>query len=48
MELSIWSLMLMAISGAYLWAAARSSYRWGQIAFAAGLLIFVGFYWWVR
>ena len=48
MELSIWSLMLMAISGVYLWAAARSSYRWGQIAFAAGLLIFVGFYWWVR
>lgn len=48
MELSIWSLMLMAVSGVYLWAASRPTYRWGQIAFAAGLLIFAGFYWWVR
>lgn len=48
MELSIWSLILMALSGVYLWSAARPGYRWGQVSFAAGLLIFVGFYWWVR
>jgi hypothetical protein len=35
-ELSIWSLILMAVSGVYLWLASRPGHRWGQISFAAG------------
>jgi len=35
-ELAIWSLILMALSGVYLWLASRPAYGWGQISFVAG------------
>jgi len=43
-EFSIWSLMLMSLSGVYLWLASRPGYRWAQVSFAAGSVIFVVFY----
>ena len=47
-EFSIWSLILMALSGLYLWLESRPGYRWAQISFGVGSLIFVCFYWFVR
>jgi hypothetical protein len=44
MEFSIWSLMLMSLSGVYLWLASRPGYRWAQASFAAGAAIFIVFY----
>jgi hypothetical protein len=44
MEFSIWSLMLMSLSGVYLWLATRPKYRWAQASFAVGSAIFVIFY----
>jgi hypothetical protein len=43
-EFSIWSLILMSLSGVYLWLASRPKYRWAQVSFAAGAAIFVVFY----
>lgn len=47
-ELSIWSLILMALSGLYLWLDSRRGYLWAQISFGVGSLIFGCFYWVVR
>jgi hypothetical protein len=47
-EFSIWSLILMALSGVYLWLASRPSYRWAQVSLAAGMFIFLVFYLVVR
>ena len=47
-EFSIWALILMALSGLYLWLESRPGYRWAQISFGVGSLIFVCFYWFVR
>lgn len=44
-ELAIWSLLLMTVSGLYLWVATRPRHRWARLAFAAGLLLFLGLYW---
>jgi hypothetical protein len=44
MEFSIWSLIVMALSGVYLWLASRPRHRWAQVSFAAGSAIFVIFY----
>jgi hypothetical protein len=35
-EFSLWSLILMAVSGVYLWLASRPSYRWAQVSFGMG------------
>lgn len=43
-ELSIWSLIGMALSGIYLWLASRPGLRWAQAAFAAGAGIFILLY----
>ena len=47
-EISIWSLMLMTLSGLYLWLSSRPGHRWAQISFGAGTLILVLFYWAMR
>lgn len=44
MEFSIWSLILMSLSGVFLWLASRPKYRWAQVSFATGSAIFVLFY----
>ena len=43
-ELSIWSLILMAISGVYLWLASRPGHRWGQFSVVAGSGAFILLY----
>lgn len=43
-ELSIWSLIGMSVSGVYLWLASRPNFRWAQISFAAGSLLFIILY----
>jgi len=43
-EFSIWALITMALSGVYLWLAQRPGYRWAQISFAGGVIVFVAFY----
>jgi hypothetical protein len=48
LELSIWSLLLMALSGAYLWLTSRPRHRWAWASLVVGTLVFVGFYWVVR
>jgi uncharacterized iron-regulated membrane protein len=44
-EAATWSLLLMAITGIYLWLASRPRFRWAQASFAAGcgafLLVYV-------
>lgn len=40
-ELSIWSLILMAIGGIYLWLTSRPNLRWAQLSFAAGVVSFI-------
>jgi uncharacterized iron-regulated membrane protein len=40
-EFSIWSLILMAIAGVYLWLASRPKLRWGQLSAVAGVVSFV-------
>jgi hypothetical protein len=47
-EFSIWSLMLMSLSGVYLWLATRPKYRLAQVSFAVGSAIFVLFYVFIR
>jgi hypothetical protein len=43
-ELSIWSLLIMPLSGVYLWLASRPKYGWAQIAFAGGCCLFIVLY----
>ena len=40
-ELSIWSLLLMALGGVYLWLASRPKLRWAQMSLAAGVVSFI-------
>ena len=40
-EVSIWSLILMASSGIYLWLTSRPKLRWAQLSFAAGIISFI-------
>lgn len=47
-ELSIWSLILMALTGVYLWLVSRPRHRWARACLAAGTLVFAVFYWVVR
>ena len=46
-ELSIWSLMLMALSGVYLWLASRPRHAWAWASLVVGSLALVAFYWYV-
>lgn len=43
-EFSIWSLILMALSGIYLWLSSRPKHRWAQVSFATGSAVFLLFY----
>lgn len=47
-ELTIWSLIAMAISGVWLWLASRPRYRLAQWSFALGTGLFVALYVWSR
>jgi hypothetical protein len=44
-ELSIWSLVAMAISGVWLGVASRSRFRWTRVSLVAGAVVFVALYW---
>jgi hypothetical protein len=44
-EISIWSLLLMAVSGLWLGIAARWNYWWTKASFAFGTVLFFAFYW---
>ena len=48
MEVAIWALIGMALSGVYLWLAARPGSRWGQVSFGAGSAAFLVLYWLTR
>ena len=41
MELSIWSLIFMALSGVYLWLASRPGLRWAQCSLVGGVVSFI-------
>jgi hypothetical protein len=43
-EFSIWSLMLMALSGVYLWLSSRPGFLWAQVSFVAGCGAFIVLY----
>lgn len=47
-ELSIWSLVLMALSGVWLGVTARWKFRWTRVSLAAGCAAFVVLYWVAR
>jgi hypothetical protein len=47
-ELSIWSLCLMALSGLWLGVTARWTFRWTRVSLAAGCAAFVVLYWVAR
>ncbi|MBI3679538.1 MAG: hypothetical protein HY235_04000 [Acidobacteria bacterium] len=40
-ELSIWALIVMSLTGVYLWLASRPGFRWAQLFFAAGTVCFL-------
>ena len=40
-EFSIWSLIVMALGGVYLWLASRPSYKWAIVSFVAGSGAFI-------
>ena len=44
-ELSIWSLIAMAMTGVWLGLTARWKFRWTRISLAAGSAAFVALYW---
>ena len=44
-EVSIWSMIAMAVSGVWLGLRRRWNYRWTRVAFAAGCVVFAAFYW---
>jgi hypothetical protein len=44
-ELSIWSLIAMGLSGVWLGVAARWNFRWTRISLAAGCAAFAALYW---
>jgi hypothetical protein len=43
-EFSIWALILMAVSGLYLWLSSRPRYRLAQGSFIVGIGVFVALY----
>ena len=43
-EFSIWSLLFMAVSGAWLGLTERQRFRWTNISFAAGCAVFAAFW----
>jgi uncharacterized iron-regulated membrane protein len=47
-EFAIWSLILMAVSGIYLWLASRPGFRWAQLSFAGGSGAFLILYFLTR
>jgi hypothetical protein len=47
-EISIWSLIAMALSGVWLGVTARWNFRWTRISLAAGCAAFVALYWMER
>jgi hypothetical protein len=47
-EFAIWSLLLMSVSGVYLWLASRPGHRWAQASFGLGTGIFLALYFWSR
>ena len=44
-ELSIWSLIAMALSGVWLGVTARWNFRWTRVSLAAGCAVFLALYW---
>ena len=48
MEMAIWALIGMSLSGVYLWLAVRPGSRWGQVCFGAGSAAFLVLYWLTR
>ncbi len=48
MEMAIWALIGMSLSGVYLWLAVRPGSRWGQVSFGAGSAAFLVLYWLTR
>jgi hypothetical protein len=44
-EFSIWSLIAMSLSGAWLGLSTRWNYRWTRVSLAAGVAIFAALYW---
>jgi len=47
-EVSVWSLTAMALTGVYLWLTSRPKLRWAQLSFAAGSGMLLLFYLLVR
>ena len=47
-EFAMWSLIAMAVSGAYLWLASRPRLRWAQACLAAGAAVSCALYWMIR
>ncbi len=45
---SIWFMLFMTFSGLYLWLTSRPGWRWAQVSFASGLLLFCTLYWAIR
>jgi len=43
-EFSVWTLILMSVTGPYLWLASRPGHRWAQIFFGAGTGSFLVLY----
>ncbi len=43
-EFSIWALIVMALSGVYLWVASRPRYRLAQVSMVAGGVVFAALY----
>ena len=44
-EISIWSLIAMSVSGLWLGLSTRWNYRWTRVSLAAGAAVFVTLYW---
>jgi hypothetical protein len=47
-ELSIWSLIAMALSGVWLGLTARWNFRWTRVSLAVGCVVFLALYWMER
>ena len=47
-EFAMWSLLAMAVSGAYLWLASRPKLRWAQVCLVMSTAALAAFWWMVR
>jgi len=47
-EFAMWCLILMIVSGSWLWLSRRARHRWALASLAAGAGIFTLMYWWTR